>query len=451
MKALTRITTAALAIATTTLLPVSTKAADHGDAPALAQDLGADIADVFAFLDPNDNDEVVLIATIHGFLVPGEVSNFAVFDENIRYRFEIYNDHVNDTSSPFFTAGATKAQKAAFLARVKPARTIDVTFSKREVGPNPQSNTANGNPIPLNLRRPLPQEVTVTLGGFEGVRDKGFYPGALVSPFGVGATATPLQVYQIANIKGSESIRVFAGLVDDPFFFDVPAFTAFVDSFRNGNPSTAAFSRARDTFAGYNVLAIALRIPKDLLVNSDSSKPVIGVDFLAQRHATEMTTNDGQKGVGAFKTVDRMGNPTVNVALIPFDTKNAYNAASVKDDVSLKFAGTITETLNEFGLVSSPTPEASYLALANTAVVHGDLLQLNTSIANTGTNPTAAFPNGRRVIDDTVDTVLTLLNHGNTLTDNIPAGDSAIPTTFPFLALPHQPRFDTNVDDGTRN
>jgi len=51
----------------------------HGDAPALAQDLGSDINDVFAFRDPTDNPKVVLIASVHGLLVPGEVLNFAVF------------------------------------------------------------------------------------------------------------------------------------------------------------------------------------------------------------------------------------------------------------------------------------------------------------------------------------------------------------------------------------
>jgi hypothetical protein len=422
------------------------RASDIGNAPALAQDAACALGDLFAFLDPNDNSKVVLIGAFHGFLVPGKVADLAVFDPNVRYRFEIYNDHVN-LPSPFASSTATSAQQKAFLSHVKPSRTIDLTFSKREVGPDPQSNAANGNPIPESLRRPKPQIATVTLTGFTGARDKGIYPGILVSPFGVSATATPLQVYEIPEIIGEEGIRVFAGEVDNPFFFDEVAFNNFVDSFRNGSPpDPTKFNRARDTFAGYNTLAIAVRVPVAWLKGANGN--VIGIDLLAQRHATQAWTVDGPKAMGAFKTVDRLGNPEVNSFFIPFDQRNLYNASTVKDDVAQKFAPLIAETLTELGLSAT---EPAYATFINLFVAYGDLLRLDTSVANTGTNTQAAFPNGRRVADDAIDTVLTLMNHGNTLTDNIPSNEFAIPVSFPFLALPHQPLFTTSTDDGTRN
>src|SRR6267143_5710227 len=65
------------------------EAADHGDAPLTAHDLGADLNDVYMFLDPNDNSRLVLIMTVHGFIVPGENANFGIFDPAIRYRFEL--------------------------------------------------------------------------------------------------------------------------------------------------------------------------------------------------------------------------------------------------------------------------------------------------------------------------------------------------------------------------
>ena len=67
------------------------RAADHGDAPATAHDLGADLNDCYLFLDPNDNSRVVLLVTIHGFIAPGENANFGIFDPALRYRFEIEN------------------------------------------------------------------------------------------------------------------------------------------------------------------------------------------------------------------------------------------------------------------------------------------------------------------------------------------------------------------------
>src|SRR5687767_11040998 len=72
-------------------LALNARAADHGDAPALAHDQGCDIADVYFFLDPNDNTRAILIATFHGFITPGEAVNFGIFDHNILYRFELEN------------------------------------------------------------------------------------------------------------------------------------------------------------------------------------------------------------------------------------------------------------------------------------------------------------------------------------------------------------------------
>lgn len=465
MKAKTTVasTLAATALAAVAMLatPSSTFAADHGDAPALAQDLGCDINDVFMFLDPTDVTQTVLIATVHGFLVPGEVPNFAVFDENVRYRFEIYNDHVN-LPSPALNPAATAAQKAAFFKALKPNRLIDITFNKRKVGNGQQTGTG-GNFIPENLRRPLRQEATITLTGFPGLNSNVFKTdingdALQVTPFNLAAAAPNFDVRNI-KVAPNTTVQFFAGEVDDPFFFDIPAFSSFIDGIRNGTgPNVNAFMRQRDTFAGYNTLAIAVRIPTALL--KSDNRPFIGLDFLAQRHITQLLTNDGVKGGGGFKTVDRMGNPTVNVALLPFDKKNAYNSGTPKQDAQLKFAATITETLNELGVVSNP-PEPSFLALANIAIAYGDILRLDTTISNFGSPAGAGYdhkdvngfaqPNGRRLTDDTVDIILTTINHNNALGDGV-ANSGTTTTSFPFLGKPNQPLITgSGADDATRN
>src|SRR3954470_7333382 len=89
--------TAMLAICTALSSPNPARAADHGDAPALAHDQGADIADLYLFKDPQDANKVVLVGTFRGFITPGEANNFTTFDENVQFRFEIYNKHVNVT------------------------------------------------------------------------------------------------------------------------------------------------------------------------------------------------------------------------------------------------------------------------------------------------------------------------------------------------------------------
>src|ERR1700730_3465341 len=99
------------------------RAADHGDAPLTAHDLGADLNDLYLFRDPNDNSRIIMIMTVHGFIVPGEASNFGIFDQTIRYRFE------------FETNGGPK-----------PDGDIDVSFSPRiAVGNVPQAQIATIN------------------------------------------------------------------------------------------------------------------------------------------------------------------------------------------------------------------------------------------------------------------------------------------------------------------
>src|SRR6266513_184296 len=65
------------------------RAADHGDAPTASNEASADINDVFAFLDPNDNSRVILSITTRGFIVPSEAVNMGIFDPKLVYRFLI--------------------------------------------------------------------------------------------------------------------------------------------------------------------------------------------------------------------------------------------------------------------------------------------------------------------------------------------------------------------------
>ncbi len=157
------------------LLPApSLDAADHGDAPAVANDQGADIADAYLFRDPNDNTKVIIAATIHGFIVPNEMVNFGIFDENVRYRFEL---ETNGDS--------------------RPDRFIDVRFTRKDQA-STQAQTATVT---------LPNGATFT---------------ALSTVPNLNATA-PAPV--ITN--GPSGIQFFAGVVDDPFNFDITGFSRY--------------------------------------------------------------------------------------------------------------------------------------------------------------------------------------------------------------------------------
>jgi hypothetical protein len=386
---------------------------------------------VYFFLDPADNTKAVIIGTFHGFIVPGEAANFAIFDPNVRYHFEIYNDHVN------LAPADVEAKK------IKANKAIDVTFSPRLGGPDPAGVAGKEA-----LEVPFKQTATIQLTGFDGIDKKTKLTADCLNP-SLGSNSPP----QSAVVKEiSPGIKFFAGEVDDPFFFDIPGFSGLISSIRTtGTPDTSTLSRGRDTFAGYNALSIALSIPVSALKGTG---PKIGVDLIAQRHQVEQPQKDGTvKGIGGFKNVDRMGNPAVNVVLIPFSLKNAYNAATPKDDAAKKFVGDIAATITALGL---GTNDASIGLLVNTAVTYGDLLTLDTTVLNSGTGggdvAGAGFPNGRRLKDDVVDTLISVLTNGGVTTgDSVNSNDVTLGDTFPFLAPTQQPRQAGTVDDNTRN
>src|SRR3954454_13916143 len=64
-------------------------AADYGDSPTAPNNASADLNDVFFFLDPNDNNRVIIEMTVRGFIVPGEAVNMGIFDRQLVYRFAI--------------------------------------------------------------------------------------------------------------------------------------------------------------------------------------------------------------------------------------------------------------------------------------------------------------------------------------------------------------------------
>jgi uncharacterized protein DUF4331 len=372
-------------------------AADHGDAPLTAHDLGADTNDVYLFRDPNDNSRVIMIMTVHGFIVPGENSNFGIFDQTIRYRFEL------DTNGD-----------------AKPEGDIDVRFSPRvAVGGVPQAQTA-----------------TISLPN-----GRTFSAPSTNSSNTADVAPTP-----VVTTDSQSGVMFFAGLTDDPFFFDIPAFGRFNASIRAGAPNPGVFSRGRDTFAGYNTMAIALSIPLSL-VRGPSNQ--LGVIIETQRQTPRFyNSRTGEvAGAGRWVNVDRMGIPAVNVVLIPFNQKNMHNAASPIDDANRRFWPGILDTLQNF----YGTDATSIAVFEDLIVKRGDYLRLDLTIPNTGTNPEAQFPNGRRLTDDVVDILNFLINNRQPLPDNANGNDVPLRSAFPFLAPSHQPRVPGTIDDNTRN
>jgi len=381
-------------------LPMS-NAADHAEATLVAADPGADLADVFAFLDPNDNSKVVLALDVEGFVVPSELLNLSFFAPDVTFRFEIEN-----------TGDAAADQ------------TIDITFSEQTSRSQPQTAT-----IKLPNGRVFTAPTTVQT---------------------LNATPNPF----VVTTDPASGASFFAGLTDDPFYFDIVGFNRFVASVLAGSPDPTKLQRGRDSFAGYNIHMIALELPAAMLKGPAGN--IIGVNGVTLRDKqTHRIEDGGDRTNGKLVQVDRMATPAVNTALIPFPRKNEYNASTPVDDAAGKFAGDIVGTLTALG-----TNATNIGILANVAVVHGDYLRLDLSIPNTSvgfgervTTPGyTGFPNGRRPGDDTIDDLLYFItNQAITNGDNVNGNDVPLGNTFPFFAPPQQPRASGVIDDNTRN
>ena len=378
----------------------SVTAADHAEATLVAADPGADIGDVFAFLDPNDNSKVILALDVEGFIVPSEALNHSEFAPDVTFQFQIEN-----------TGDAI------------PDEFINVTFS-------PQTS------------RSTPQTATVTMPH----RFQFTAPTTL-------STLAPVANPFVVTSDPTSGVSFFAGLTDDPFFFDIVGFNRFVGSVLAGSPNVAPLQRNRDSFAGYSIHMIALSVPAHLLRGSSTS--IIGVNGVTLRKRVTVLDPGSEVSAGAFVQVDRMATPAVNTALILFPHKNEYNASTPADDAAGKFAGDIVGTLKALG-----TSNANIGILAGVAVAKGDYLRLNLDTRNSSlgvgeeistTSNYTGFPNGRRFGDDTVNTLLFFIGNQNpAIQEAVKQNDVPLGAAFPFVAPPHQPLENPAVD-GTQN
>jgi len=405
---------AALALTTVLALqlmpPARVGASDHIDSPTITQDRGSDIADAYAFLDPNDNSRVILILSTQGFIVQGEIFGMAIFDPNIRYRFEIEN-----------------------TGDARPDRFIDVTYSR-------------------GLGRLTTQTATITLPN-----GRTFTAPTTVAIQDVQPTPPPAPV---VTTDATSGVSFYGGMADDPFFLDDTGANLFVADatvLHPGNPNKAllGFRGGRDTYAGFNTMITALSVPASLLRGTGN---IIGLNFATQRRRLQINNNGDVVGSGPYVNVDREGNPLVVNGLIPPPRKNEYNGVSTVDDANGRFQADITRSLQGF------TTDAAHINMILDLIQRrGDILRLDLTVPNTGpqggTNLSGGFPNpqngmrfgGRRLTDDVVDLVFTTINNGVPLIDNVSANELPFRNVFPFVADPTQPfPPGNNPDDHTR-
>lgn len=388
--------TAALAIH---LAPgLRTTASDHVDSPTINQDTASDLGDTWAFLDPNDNSKAVMVMSTQPFIISSEAIGQAIFDNNVRYRFEIEN-----------------------TGDAQPDRFVDVTYSQGLGRLEPQT---------ANIRLPNGQSFTAPV-----------------------TVATQEDTPPRPVVTDRNGVSFFAGSVDDPFFLDNTAANRFVLSsiMRPGRPDRSVFQRGRDTYAGFNTLVTIVSVPASMLRGSSN---VIGINSVTQRQRVQIVGSNGRvRGTGPWLTLDRNGGPLVNNGLIPAGRKDEYNGASTVDDARGRFRADIVKSLRGFG-----TDQTHINMILDAVARKGDILRLDLTVANRGSgggnNPNGGFGNmgGRRLGDDVADAVFTMINNGKPLSDNVDANEVRFRDTFPFVAnsIQPNPRGVNSPDDRTR-
>jgi hypothetical protein len=236
------------------------------------------------------------------------------------------------------------------------------------------------------------------------------------------------------SLSGSQ-LTVFAGLREDPFFFDVEQFFRVRAGALGIGPAVGfrPANTALDFAKGYNVNAIVVRVPINFLRGSTSA-----TTFDVWQTISVKDPRNGQ-----FRQFERLAQPGINEGLVVTnDFLNAFNSIPPSQDLSPSAALVRREARNTLIALGNSPNRADTLLTAFLP----DVMRIDTTIpsgyasaVNTQGRPIA----GRKLLDDVIDTTLTVLTNGIITTDNVsytgtpgnPAqGHQPLVKQFPYLA-----------------
>ncbi len=216
--------------------------------------------------------------------------------------------------------------------------------------------------------------------------------------------------------------KVWAGLRDDPFFFDLDAFKGNILGAANGRMLCDA--NKVDFFKGLNVSSIVLLVP-----NSDigGTGKTVGV-----------SANTKIRKGGQWVQVDQMGRPGINTVFnnhlvageASFNSvKELFNRTLPSEQTGLGFKANVIATLKYVSgtLFTHPYTDAEASGWADALVP--DLLTYKTG-------DTSGFLNGRRLRDDVIDALLAVGANTPGASDCI-GNDSTFSSSFPFEGAPN--------------
>jgi hypothetical protein len=487
---------------------VPTRAANHREAPITALDHKADITDVYAFVSYGPDqlagqtpEKVTMIVGVDPLLEPANGPTAFPFDPDILYEIKVDNNHDAVEDLVFQFRFATEFQLPGVytaLAGVGDGGAFAPGTATLVVPPQIRSFDNPG----LNLR----QTYTVTLLRVaDGATTE--LANADGSPFyAVPVNAGPRTIdydalFDAATYALANGVSVFAGTTDDAFWIDLGAAfdTASFRTLGSGVPGVltdaedaSGINFASDTVSGYAVNSIAIEVPVEMLTRTGMREPAgspaatIGVWGTTSRpRLTLRRSPDPSKGSGAFRQVQRMGNPLINELVIGIGSKDRFSMDQPSNDaqfaaffldppivkiVEALYGGALAvpaaDRLDLLPLVIYAPPIA---AAGTPAGPIADLLRLNTGVPATPlagasrlgllAGDAAGYPNGRRVYDDVTDITLRVAVGGvlipefnrfpnNRLGDGVNVNDTDYRSSFPYLGSSPDGRNRRHLDPG---
>jgi Domain of unknown function (DUF4331) len=243
---------------------------------------------------------------------------------------------------------------------------------------------------------------------------------------------------------GGGTMAVFAGLREDPFFFDVEQYFRVRAGALGIGPAVGfrPASSAIDFAKGYNVNAIAVRVPISLL---GGNAKVLDV----------WETISVGAGAGKFTQVERLARPAINEGLVVTnDFLNALNsvgpdfeaAALAGQQPAATIAGPIVGEVKKT-LLAVGNNDARANALIGAFLP--DVMRIDTTGASGYANDLNAKGSpvrGRLLKDDVIDITLSVVTNGAITSDNVSyegtpgspsQGHNPLVSSFPYLALPN--------------
>ncbi|QNF31232.1 DUF4331 family protein (plasmid) [Adhaeribacter swui] len=290
------------------------ESSSHREAPIIANDPLADNTDVYAFRNPRNKNNMVLIANYIPFQHPHGAPNFYSFGEHIAYDIHIKND------------ASKKEDDILYRFEFKLTNEDPTTHFYIRLGKQNQKNTYTCKKS--------------TDGGksFTTIISNGVVPPYNVGPrsiqSAVGLNSNYDKLMQGAIMTASTGEKVFCGPVDDPFFVDIGGIED-LGNVRSNKPV--------DGLKRLNVHTIAMDIPIEML-NKEGQKvsqawSILDPDFIigvwassSRRKITVRNSNGEDKHEGEYVQVSRLGMPLTNEVIIPIGRKDEWNRVSSNKD-----------------------------------------------------------------------------------------------------------------------